>query len=61
MHAPNHDDHRGNGSSQGSSGSHAARILSIVRERRGSEPVNHEGHRRLTVARLAASGRPLST
>jgi hypothetical protein len=36
--------------------SHTARIQMVARDRRdSSEPVNHEGHRRLTVARLAAS------
>jgi hypothetical protein len=36
--------------------SHAARIQMVARDRRDpSEPANHEGHRRLTVARLAAS------
>ena len=61
MHAPNHNDHRGNASMNGERVSHAARILSIARDRRDAEPVNHEGHRRLTAARLAASATQRST
>lgn len=34
--------------------SHAARIQMIARDRDDAEPVNHDSHRRITAARLAA-------
>ena len=61
MHAPNHPDRHMNAPMTGERVSHAARIQLIARDRRDLEPVNHEGHRRLTAARLAASGNQLST
>lgn len=61
MHAPNHSGHHATSQLTNDRVSHAARIQLIARDRRDLEPVNHEGHRQITAARLAASGGRLST
>ena len=56
MLGPNHHAHQLASQMYSERLSHTARIQMVARDRRdSSEPVNHEGHRRLTVTRLAAS------
>jgi hypothetical protein len=56
MLGPNHHAHQLANQMYSERLSHAARIQMVARDRRDpSEPVNHEGNRRLTVLRLAAT------
>lgn len=56
MLGPNHHSHQLANQMYSERLSHAARIQMIARDRHDTEkPVNHEGDRRMTVARLAAS------
>ncbi|CAN5132350.1 hypothetical protein BH23CHL9_BH23CHL9_07890 [soil metagenome] len=61
MTTPNHHDGLMNASTSGERVNHAARILSIARDRHLEQPVNREGYRRVTAARLAASAAQPST